>query len=385
MSNSNLATYTDTTTQNRNPRTGPISVITVHHAAGVLDLAGFSHILHSGREVSWNYAIANDGSIGLYVPEEYRAWTSSNRDNDMKAITIEVSNSINAEPWPVSQAAYASLLNLCEDICRRNNIQKIVYTGNTSGNLTMHKWFSTTGCPGPTLGQKFPDIMQQVNTRLGQPSTLPYVTNSATMSSTAASSAILGNTVPVESLLDYTQITPYIATFTRRSGTVDADKLKQAGVVGLMIEGGFLYDSSHMKVTNYRNPKLETQVAFALKHNIPYAMYFTTRARNVEEANKELGYLQPCARKYSPTLGVWIQPILGQATVMNNSIIDRYYDILVDLGFKQKVGLYANKGQLSHIGWSARCDKWYLWLNQHVGSTSELHQLLTPEFFMTKE
>ena len=385
MSNSNLVVYTDTTTQNRDVRTSPITIITIHHAAGVLDLSGFSSILHSGREVSWNYAVANNGQIGLYVPEAYRAWTSSSRSNDMKAITIEVSNSTNSEPWPISPAAYASLLNLCDDICRRNNIQKIIYTGSTSGNLTMHKWFTSTGCPGPTLSSKFPDIAQQVNTRLGQPSNLQYITNPNTMSPTAASVATLGTYTPIELLLDYTQITPYIATLDKLSVDLDATKLKAAGVIGLMIEGGSLYDVTHMEISNYRNPKLETQVAFAIKHNIPYALYFTTKARNIAEANKELSLLQPCVRKYSPTLGVWIQPVLGSIISVNNSIIDRYYDILVQLGFKQKVGLYTTKDQLRRIDWSARCNTWYLWLNEHVSTEAELQKILTPEFFMTKK
>lgn len=70
MSNSNLVSYVDSGSSNYNQRTGPISKITIHHAAGKLTLQQFSSIMHSpSREVSWNYAIAYDGSIGLFIPE----------------------------------------------------------------------------------------------------------------------------------------------------------------------------------------------------------------------------------------------------------------------------------------------------------------------------
>jgi nucleoid-associated protein YgaU len=53
------------------------------------------------------------------------------------------------------------------DICQRNGIEKLNYTGDKSGNLTMHKWFAATGCPGPYLESKFPYIAEEVNKRLG--------------------------------------------------------------------------------------------------------------------------------------------------------------------------------------------------------------------------
>jgi uncharacterized protein YgiM (DUF1202 family) len=52
------------------------------------------------------------------------------------------------------------------DICQRNGISRINYTGDKSGNLTMHKWFAATACPGPYLESKFPSIAEQVNARL---------------------------------------------------------------------------------------------------------------------------------------------------------------------------------------------------------------------------
>lgn len=146
---------------------GKVKKITIHHAAGVVDIEGLGRqFAEPTRWGSSNYGIGNDGRIGLYVSEDYRAWTSGNFDNDYQAITIEVSNSEVGGEWPVSSEAFNSLIDLCVDICKRNNIKELEYTGNEFGNLTMHKWFQATACPGPYLEERFPLIADMVNERL---------------------------------------------------------------------------------------------------------------------------------------------------------------------------------------------------------------------------
>ena len=105
------------------------------------------------------------------MDERDRSGSSSNADNDHVAVTFEVANDGGAPDWHVSDAALASLIDLCVDICRRNGIQRLNYTGDKGGNLTMHKWFAATACPGPYLESKFPYIAQAVNDRLGQSDT----------------------------------------------------------------------------------------------------------------------------------------------------------------------------------------------------------------------
>ena len=70
----------------------------------------------------------------MYVEESNRAWTSGNADNDNQAVTIEVANDGGAPDWHVSDTAFAKLIDLCVDICRRNNIHSLNYTGNADGN-----------------------------------------------------------------------------------------------------------------------------------------------------------------------------------------------------------------------------------------------------------
>lgn len=165
-SNSPLATKKNLFTQNYNDRGGKkIDRITVHHMAGNLTIDGCKNALNS-REGSVNYAIQSDGQIGLLLEEKNRAWTSSSPENDYRAVTIEVANAPGAgEPdWKVTDAALQSTIKLCADICKRNGIKKLTFTGQLAGsNLTMHKWFYATGCPGKYLGGKFPYIVQEVN------------------------------------------------------------------------------------------------------------------------------------------------------------------------------------------------------------------------------
>lgn len=121
----------------------------------------------TSRKASSNYGIDSKGRVGMYVEEKDRSWCSSSGENDHQAITIEVANDGGAPDWHVSDKALAKLIDLCVDICKRNNIPRLNFTGDKSGNLTMHKWFAPTGCPGPYLESKFPYIAQEVNKRLG--------------------------------------------------------------------------------------------------------------------------------------------------------------------------------------------------------------------------
>jgi hypothetical protein len=121
---------------------------------------------NASRQASSNYGIGSDGRVGLYVDEANRAWTSGNAENDHRAITIEVANDGGSPDWHVSDKALAKLIDLCIDICKRNGIEKLNFTGDKNGNLTMHKWFQATSCPGPYLESKFPYIAEQVNKRL---------------------------------------------------------------------------------------------------------------------------------------------------------------------------------------------------------------------------
>lgn len=168
MGNSKLICYTKQSPNRTSPRKSKIDRITIHHMAGNLSIEHCGEVFAvRSRQASANYGIGTDGRIALYVDEADRAWTSSNAENDNRAVTIEVANDGGAPDWHVSQKALDALVELCVDICKRNGIKRLNYTGDTTGNLTMHRWFKATDCPGPFLGDRFPWIADEVNKRLG--------------------------------------------------------------------------------------------------------------------------------------------------------------------------------------------------------------------------
>ena len=144
--------------------------VVIHHTATVttarVTARGFAV---ESRKASANYCIGNDGSIVQSVREKDTPWTSSSYKYDSHCITIEVSNSGKGGRWPVGEKAMEALINLLVDICQRNpGIGRLRYTGDTTGNMYMHRWFANTQCPGPYLGSKFPEIAEEVNKRLGE-------------------------------------------------------------------------------------------------------------------------------------------------------------------------------------------------------------------------
>ena len=167
MSNSSLVDYVKISPNKTSPRNHKIDRITIHHMAGNLSVETCGNVFApSSRQASANYGIDSDGRVGMYVEEKDRSWCSSNKANDHRAVTIEVADDVIGNGWHSSDKAMNKLVELCADICRRNGITRLNYTGDTNGNLTMHKWFASTDCPGAYLESKFPWIAEQVNKKL---------------------------------------------------------------------------------------------------------------------------------------------------------------------------------------------------------------------------
>lgn len=165
--NSPLTDYVYLSPNANFPREGTVTKITIHHMGGNLGLEALgARFSDQDRQVSSSYAIDSDGRIALYVEEANRPWTSGSRENDNQAVTIEVANDETGGDWHVSDAAYEALIELCCDICRRNNIETLTWTGDAGGTLTIHKMFAETECPGPYLEGRMEEIARTVNERL---------------------------------------------------------------------------------------------------------------------------------------------------------------------------------------------------------------------------
>ena len=177
MVKSSLAKVVVESPNRSSPRMSKIDTITIHCMAGNLSVESCGALFaKSSRKASSNYGIGSDGRIACYVGEEDRSWCSSNRANDNRAITIEVANDGGADTgWHVSDKAYKSLIRLLVDICKRNNIDKLVWSNNKSDrvnhkngcNMTVHRDFANKSCPGDYLYSLHSKIAKEVNSSLG--------------------------------------------------------------------------------------------------------------------------------------------------------------------------------------------------------------------------
>ena len=164
MSNSKLVTYTSISPNKSVGRQGKkIDKIFIHHMAGNLSLSTCASVFRN-NPASAHYGIDSNGKIGQYVDEANTAWHCSNWNYNLRSIGIELANDGGAKSnWHVSDKAIKSCIKLVADICKRNGIKKINYTGNLNGNLCMHCWTASTACPGGYMKTKFKYIATEVN------------------------------------------------------------------------------------------------------------------------------------------------------------------------------------------------------------------------------
>lgn len=184
MGYSKLVDYVKISPNKTSPRNHKIDTITIHCMAGNLSIETCANVFaSSSRQASSNYGVGTDGRIGCYVDENDRSWCSSNRANDMRAITIEVANDGGANTgWHVSGVAMNSLIKLVADVCKRNNIKKLVWSDSKDDrinhrngcNMTVHRDFANKACPGDYLMSKMKYIADKVNKLLGASSNSTY-------------------------------------------------------------------------------------------------------------------------------------------------------------------------------------------------------------------
>lgn len=171
MSNSSLVNYKLLSPNHSGIRKHAIDTVSIHCMAGNLTVEQCGRLFaNPNTQASSNYGIGSDGRIALYVEEKNRSWCTSSAANDNRAITIEVANTVGYEPYPVSDAAYNSLIRLLADICKRNGIPELRWQADPSligqvskQNMTVHRWFANKSCPGTWLYQRHGQIAADVN------------------------------------------------------------------------------------------------------------------------------------------------------------------------------------------------------------------------------
>ena len=174
--NSPLVGYTRLVNKHSGQRTHCIDRITPHCVVGQVTAARLGDIFSGTREVSSNYGIALDGTVGLYVEEKNRSWCSSSNANDQRAITIECASDPKP-PYAFKPVVYETLIKLCIDICKRNGKKKLLWFGDKAKTLnyspkpdemvlTVHRWFANKSCPGDWLYSRMGDLADKVTAAL---------------------------------------------------------------------------------------------------------------------------------------------------------------------------------------------------------------------------
>lgn len=177
MSNSGLVVYIKLSPNHSGKRTHSIDRITPHCVVGQLSCETICDCFPAGREASCNYGIGTDGRISLCVDEGNRSWCSSSNANDQRAVTIECASD-KTDPYAMNDAVYASLINLCADICKRNGKSKLLWFADKEKTLayepkademiiTVHRWFANKSCPGDWLYNRLGDLAAKVTAKLG--------------------------------------------------------------------------------------------------------------------------------------------------------------------------------------------------------------------------
>ncbi len=175
--NSSLVDCTVKSPNHSGKRTHKIDRITPHCVVGQLSAERIGECFPEGREASCNYGIGTDGRVCLIVDEANRSWCSSSSSNDQRAITIECASD-KTHPYAMNNAVYNKLVELCADICKRNGITKLLWLGDKDTSLaytpkkgeailTAHRWFANKSCPGDWLYNRYTQLAEAVNKKLG--------------------------------------------------------------------------------------------------------------------------------------------------------------------------------------------------------------------------
>lgn len=178
MSNSSLISYTKLSPNYNEGRLYDISRISIHCVVGQCSVETLGNIFAVKGGASCNYGIGYDARVGMYCEEKNRSWCTSSRDNDNRAVTIETASD-KTKPYAVKDIVFNKLLDLCEDICRRNGKKKLIWIEDKDKALayepkkdemllTVHRWFADKSCPGTYLFSRHAEIAEEVTKRLNK-------------------------------------------------------------------------------------------------------------------------------------------------------------------------------------------------------------------------
>lgn len=372
---SEIVSYIDTYI-NRICSLNAVSGIVLHGSGGRIKTASdFSnYIVGSAGGRAYHYAIADDGTVGMFVTEEHGALATNKPRIDTENIQIIVSTSSDLKD--ASAKCYQSLLNLCEDICRRYHLSKLVYSGfAVNSTLRLHSWYEDTVCPGEYITSRASDIASAVSKRLRASemsqslrSSIKFNldlagNNSASLISQATAKDISeGTTAVLPSLSTVRTRRAKLITVYDPNERIEYSKLSDNDVVGIIYCIGQLYDISGMK----RQYPIYSGLASAIKraddNNIPYGLMWISRARTKQQCEEEIKAMYTTVRRYTPELGLWVNMNPSWNTSANQAVLDTFLKSFKEFGYQSQIGIYSERSNFRYIDIEANKDNWYFWM-----------------------
>ena len=367
-----------------------ISGITIHSAKAQGTIHDLDLMIKAGTtgtsNVGYHYGIDSDGTIGLFVDEGSSVGATKYTRNDERTVQIICMNDKLDPDYTVTDACYNALIDLCEDICRRNFIDSLKYGSDKDrDSLTIHSQFEDIKCPGPYLASRMHAIAKDVNERLANTADYDYNTDYTTsynIDYPALSQSILEDLRRQETIT-IRNTRPYVVKVegSVKAKAINYNTLKNYGVIGVMIDAGQRYDSNH-KLVKYRTDQVYSHALAASSANMPFAYYYTTHARTPLEVKEEAYWFYFVVSKYPPRLGVWLHCAFDVTSATAKKLVDKWYEYFVEWGFKSKCGLYCDKKQNSLIGWPDQCSYMNLWTEGGVSvHNCPDEEIIVPAFF----
>lgn len=371
--NSPLISYTNRIAARGSIREGAVTRITIHVAKARGDIATLAQMINSSA-TSFNYGIDEQGVIGLFADEPIVTNGTGSKLNDEKAINIVCMNSSNSSDWPISTATYDALIALSADIFRRNYIAKATYTKDINRDtVTLHSEFDKkSDCPGRYIESRMTQIIADINARLKED-----------WSKSQARLAISDETaMMVQSGINLEAIKPYVAFLDKGQLKVDFESLRTMGVVGIMVDAGYILDPYQNKL-DFDTKAVYSQINQVKDAKFPFGLLWTTHAKTAEDVKLETYWLYFIVSKYPPKLGIWLNTDFGKIdSQAAEVIVDLYYSAFVSWGLKSKCGLRATKKQAELFGWPKQCSYMPLWLaGEMLDDDAMIDEILTPSFF----
>ena len=138
----------------------PINGIVIHHVAGT---NGLNYVANSNTRNSHpTYHIDNKGKVTGIVHPNRRPYSTAGRP-DSEAITVEIDNSKTGGDWPISSAAYNSLIEII--VWHQSQSKRKGFAKNKPGVaqkeffIAWHQQYVATACPGPYLIKRMDKIV----------------------------------------------------------------------------------------------------------------------------------------------------------------------------------------------------------------------------------